>query len=438
MKKVAVFGSGMVARPAIQTLLETGHGVVVATDQPEVGEKLLGGSPHGQVRGVDATNAADVRSVVAECDLAISLLPVAFHVRVAEACVAERKSFVTTSYVSEEMQGLHETAKRREVLLLNEIGADPGIDHMQAMRLLDGLRAEGARITGFRSLCGGIPAPEANDNPFGYKLSWSPRGVVLAGMRPARFIDHGAIQHVEAVDIFRNPRPIAVQELGELESYPNGDSVRFESEYGLEDPQTFIRGSLRWPGWCDTWACLSSLGWIDDAPDAALDDTTFGAEMLRATAGRPDETPRAAAARALRRPESDAVLDRLEWLGLFSTDPVPANARSRADLLVDRMGARMKYADGERDMLVLHHEIDFEDAAGQPGVLIAQTMEYGVPGGDSAMSRTVGIPAGFAARRILDGTIQRSGVRIPITPDMYNPLLADLASVGIEETVIRR
>ena len=438
MKKVAIFGSGMVARPAIQTLLETGHAVLVATDQPDVGAALLEGHPHGEVRGVDATSAADVRKAVAECDLAISLLPVAFHVRVAEACVAESKPFVTTSYVSEEMRALDDSARRHGVLLLNEIGADPGIDHMQAMRLIDGLRAEGATVTGFRSLCGGIPAPDANDNPFGYKLSWSPRGVVLAGMRPARYIEHGAIQHVEAVDIFRNPRPIAVQEFGELQSYPNGDSVRFEAEYGLADQETFLRGSLRWPGWCDTWSCLSTLGWIDDAPDAALEGTTYGAEMMRATAGQPDETPRAAAARALRRPESDPVLERLEWLGLFSSDPVPETARSRADLLVQRMGDRMQYADGERDLLALHHEIDYTDASGKPFTLIAQTMEYGIPDGDSAMSRTVGIPAGFAARRILDGTITQTGVHIPITPEIYTPVLADLAAVGIEETVTRQ
>lgn len=435
MKRVAVFGSGMVSRPAIRTLLGTGHAVCVATDQPDVGRALLEGHPDGEVREVDASDAGQVRAVVKDCDLGISLLPVTFHVRVAEACVAEGKPFVTTSYVSEEMRALAGEARRAGVLLLNEVGADPGIDHMQGMRMIDGVRDAGGKVTGFRSLCGGIPAPDANDNPFGYKLSWGPRGVVLAGMRPARFLENGEVAHVEAYDVFRSPRIVEIDGIGPLESYPNGDSLRFEDEYGLEDLGVLIRGSLRWPGWCETWAALSSLRWIDDAPDAALPGSTLAEEMRRATGARDGESPREAAARVLQFAMGHPVLDRLEWMGLFSEEPVAAGARSRADVLVDRMQHTMRYADGERDMLVLHHEVDFTDGGGVPHTRIAQTIEYGEPGGDSAMSRTVGLPAGFAARRILDGTIRATGVRIPVTREIYEPVLADLKGAGIEETV---
>jgi saccharopine dehydrogenase-like NADP-dependent oxidoreductase len=354
---------------------------------------------------------------------------------VAEACVAERKHFVTTSYVSEEMRWLHGEATRAGVLLLNEIGADPGIDHMQAMRLIHRVRRRGGNVTGFRSLCGGIPAPDSNDNPWGYKLSWSPRGVVMAGKRPARYLDHGEVMHLEAYEIFARPRPIGIEGVGELESYPNGDSLRFEEEYGLSDLDTLVRGTLRWPGWCETWTALSDLDWIDESPSAALPGSTHAEVMRRAAGARNGEPVREATARVLEIPATHAVLERLEWLGLFADTPVPAGARSRADVLVARMQETMQYRPGERDLLVLHHEVDWKDAAGAPHRIIAQMTEAGVPDGDSAMSRTVGIPAAFAARRILDGTIKETGVRIPTRPSIYSPVLADLKSVGIEETV---
>jgi saccharopine dehydrogenase-like NADP-dependent oxidoreductase len=435
MKKVAVFGSGMVSRPAIRTLLDTGHRVCVATDQPDAARKLLDGHSHGSVREADAARPKDVRAIVRDADLAVSLLPVAFHVRVAEACVAERRPLVTTSYVSPEMRALDADAQRAGVILLNEVGADPGIDHMQAMRLMDRVRDDGGRITGFRSLCGGIPAPDADDNPLHYKVSWSPRGVVLAGMRPARYIEDGSVREVQPIEVFGHPAPIEIEGIGRLESYPNGDSTRFTGEYGLAGVDTLVRGTLRWPGWCAVWSSLLRLGWVTDAPDPAVAGSTHAQEMLRAAGGRPGETPRAAAARVLRLGEDDDVLRKLDWLGLFSELPIPRSAASRADVLVSRMQERLQYAPGERDLLVMHHQVDWTDRDGRPRTLFASTTEYGVPGGDSAMSRTVGIPAAFAARRILDGTIRGTGVRIPTSRDIYEPVLADLAGVGIRETV---
>jgi saccharopine dehydrogenase-like NADP-dependent oxidoreductase len=435
MKRVAVFGSGMVSRPAVRTLLETGHRVCVATDQPDAARKLIDGHPHGSVREADAARPRDVRAIVRDADLAVSLLPVAFHVRVADACIAERRSLVTTSYVSPEMRALDTDARRAGVLLLNETGADPGIDHMQAMRLMDRVRESGGRVTGFRSLCGGIPAPDADDNPFHYKVSWSPRGVVLAGMRPARYVEGGRVRESQPLEVFGHPTPIEIEGVGRLEAYPNGDSTRFAVEYRLEGVDTLVRGTLRWPGWCALWSCLLRLGWASDAPDLALSGSTDGETTHRAAGGRPGEAPRAAASRLLGLAEGDDLLRRLEWLGLFSDAPVPRAAASRADVLVTRMQERMQYAPGERDLLVMHHQVDWTDAAGRPHRTFASTTEYGKPGGDSAMSRTVGIPAACAARRILDGTIRETGVHIPTSRGIYEPILADLAAAGIEESV---
>jgi saccharopine dehydrogenase-like NADP-dependent oxidoreductase len=409
VKTVVVFGSGHVARPAIVTLLRSGHKVVVATDQPRAGERLLVGHPRGRVLATDANDPEAVAAAVRQGELCVSLLPVEFHVRVAQACVAEGRPLVTTSYVSDAMRALDEGARAAGVLLLNEVGADPGIDHMQAMRLIHRIEREAGSVRAVTSVCGGIPAPEANDNPFGYKLSWSTRGVVLAGRRRARYRRDEEIVEVGPLQAFDHSHGIAVDGLGKLETYPNGDALRFETEYGLEGLQTMFRGSLRWPGWCETWASLARLGFVDDAPEKELAGSTYEDVSRRAGGARPGERARPACARLLGLPAGHPVLGRLDWLGLFSEREVPEEARSRADLLVALMEERLQYRAGERDMVILLHEIRFVDAAGRERSVRSSTREFGRRNGDSAMARMVGLPAAFAAVRILDGTIRERG-----------------------------
>jgi saccharopine dehydrogenase-like NADP-dependent oxidoreductase len=434
MKTVVVFGSGHVARPAIGALLGAGHRVRVATAQPDAAARMIDGHANGEVLDVDAADAGAVRGTLRGAQAALSLLPVSFHVRIAEACVAERVSFVTTSYVSEEMRSLDGLARRRELLFLNEVGADPGIDHMQAMRLIHRIEADGGRVVGFRSLCGGLPAPEAADNPFRYKLSWTPRGVVMAGGRRARYLEDGTLVPVAPFTIFDHASEMQSEEFGTLESIPNGDSLRYLDEYGLDEVQTIFRGTLRWPGWSRIWSALTRLGYLDDAADASISGSKYAVEMWHAAGGREAESSRTAAARALSIERDDPVMEALAWLGLFDDEPVPDTARSRADLLVHRMKERMPYGPGERDMLALRHEVDWTDKSGAPHRTRASMTEYGVPGGDSAMARTVGLPSAAAVNRILDGTIPDVGVRIPTSPSIYEPLLADLETAGIRET----
>ena len=234
MKTVVVFGSGHVARPAIRTLLKMGHPVLVATNQPEMAQPMVEGFARGEVIETDVTNATRVREIVRRGDAAISLLPRIFHVLIAEACLEESRHFVTTSYVSEEMRGLDGPARRSELLFLNEIGADPGIDHMQAIKLIHGVQNKGGHVTGIYSVCGGLPAPEANDNPLGYKISWSPRGVAMTGQRRARYLENGKVVHVGPYEIFQSARKVEIDGLGTMETYANGDSLRFIDEYALQ------------------------------------------------------------------------------------------------------------------------------------------------------------------------------------------------------------
>lgn len=433
MRTAVVLGSGHVAGPAIRTILDSGARVVVATDQPGAARALLGGHPHGEVAEVDAGDAASLRAACRRGQVVVSLLPAALHPRVAEACLAERRALVTTSYVSEDMRALDGLARRRDLLFLNEVGADPGIDHMQAARLMARVRAEGGHVTAFRSLCGGLPAPDACDNPFKYKISWSPRGVALAGSRPARYLAGGELVPVPRLTIFDRFEIVEHAQLGPMEAVPNGDALRYLDAYGLEEVDGFLRGTLRWPGWCETWSALCRLGYVDDAPGPGLAGPTWEAELREAAGARESEATAAAIVRRAELPSDSAVPARLEWLGLAADEPLPPRAATRLDLLVTRMEERLRFRPGERDLLAMVHELEWVDAAGRPRRLRASWAETGIPNGDTAMARFVGWPAGFAARRILDGTIRETGVRIPVTPSLYEPLLADLAAAGLEE-----
>ena len=435
MKTAVVLGSGHVARPAIRVLLDAGVRVIVGTDQPDAARRLLAGHPNGEVAEADASDANGLRALCRRGEVVVSLLPAGLHPRVAEACLAERRSLVTTSYVSEDMRALDGLARRRGLLFLNETGADPGIDHMQAARLLRRVREQGGRVRGFRSLCGGLPAPEAADNPFKYKISWSPRGVALAGSRPARYLAGGELVPVPRLTIFDRFEALVHPQLGPMESVANGDALRYLDAYGLDEVDGFLRGTLRWPGWCETWSALCGLGYVDDASSAGLTGPTWDAELRHAAGAREAESTRDAVLRAAGLPAGSAVPDRLEWLGLAAAEPLPAGARMRVDLLVARMEARMVFAPGERDLLAMVHEVDYVDASGRPARLRASWAEFGIPDGDTAMARAVGWPAGFAARRILDGSIRDAGVRIPVAPAVYEPLLADLAAAGLEEQI---
>ena len=403
MSTIALFGAGRVAAPAIRLLTERGHQVHVWTDRPQDAPHISG----ARVELLDARNFDAVRAAVARADLALSLLPAQLHGPVARACIRERKPFLSTSYASAEIQSLDAEARAQGVLLFNECGLDPGIDHLLAVDLLEQARVRGARVTAFRSLCGGIPAPSANDNPFGYKISWSTRGVALAGSRPARYRENREERTCAPGEIFLEPRSCTIEGTGTLEFYPNGDAIPYAKKYGIEDVSSIYRGTLRWPGWCETWSAIARLGWLDDSAS-------------------PRTETRGEAAARLQLPSSHPILERLAWLGLFDA---AHGARSRLDHLVLLMEERLTYRPGEHDLVVLRDEIEI-DREGRTEILASTLVEEGTTD-TSAMARLVGVPAALAACRILQGAIEGAGVRIPDDAPTARLLLEDLAGAGI-------
>lgn len=431
MKKVLVLGAGLVAGPLVKYLLDQPDLFVVVADV-EAGRaaKLVGGHPRGAAEVLDIADRAALAAAIGRADLVVSMVPYVFHPVVAELAVEQGKHMVTASYVSPAMRALDARAKEKGVILLNEVGLDPGIDHMEAMRVIHNTHDAGGRVLGFTSWCGGFPAPEANTNPFGYKFSWSPRGVLLASKNSAKFLKDGRVVDIPASDIFAHPETIAIAGLGEFEGYPNRDSLAYRETYGIPEAVTVFRGTLRYPGWCETVRKMVEIGLLDDTPKDRSGATFNGLmkELAQAAAGA---DAKSAVASRFGLEKGSAILSRLDWLGLFENIPLPAAKGSALDNLTALMMDRLRYEKGERDLVVLQHEFLTRTGSGGMMRIVSTLIDYGIPGGSSSMSRTVGLPAAIGARLVLDGRIALTGVQVPVVPEIYGPILDELEKLGV-------
>jgi len=435
MSRILVLGAGLVARPLVQYLLgQPDFQVTVASRTVEKARALIGDRPNGRALAFDIEREPErLDDLVAQADLAVSMLPYIHHLQVAHACLRHRRHLVTTSYVKDEMRALDSAARQAGVLFLNEIGLDPGIDHMSAMRIIDRVHANGGRVVSFRSYCGGLPAPEANTNPFGYKFSWSPRGVLLAGRNDARYLEDGQVVEIPNRRLFATRHTVPVEGVGDLEAYPNRDSLPYIQLYGIPEARTMYRGTLRYPGWCETWQKFVELGLLDLTEREDLAGMTCR-QLLAHLIGRPETSDlRRDLAVHLNIPADSPILDRFEWLGLFRDDPLPPE-RTILDVLAVRMQEKLQYAPGERDMVVLLHDFVAEYPDRRERIR-SWLVDFGIPYGDTAMARTVGLPAAIATRLILQGGIRLTGVHIPVLPEIYGPVLAELEErgIGVEE-----
>lgn len=434
MKHAIVFGAGLVTRPLVQYLLDHNFQVTVASRTLSKAEALVGDHPQGKAVAFDVTKESDkLGDLVASADLSISLLPYVYHVQIAEECIRHRKQLVTTSYVSDAMRALDGAAREAGIILLNEIGLDPGIDHMSAKRVIDRVHNAGGEIKSFRSCCGGLPAPDANDNPLGYKFSWSPRGVVLAGRNDARYQENGHIVDIPNARLFATHSLMWIEGLGDLEAYPNRNSLPYIEIYGIPETDTMYRGTLRNLGWCDVLQKLNGLGYFGPDERDDLAGKTFRqvmAELVQEGGTLGTDNLKADLAAYLNVSPTSGVIMAIEWLGLLDDAPVSDTATTLLDVLANQMLVKMPYREGERDMVVLVHEF----AAVYPDRkerITSTLIDYGIPGGDSSMARTVGLPAAIATRMILDGEINLTGVQIPVVPEIYEPVLKELEQLDI-------
>ena len=431
MKKVLILGAGLVAKPLVRYLLDQPDFLVeVASRTVSKAVKLIDNHPHGTAKELNLKNEESLKNEISKADLVISMVPYTFHHKVAEYCINYKKNMVTTSYVSEVMKNLDAEAKKAGILILNEVGLDPGIDHMEAMRIIHEIKESGGEILGFISYCGGLPAPEANTNPFGYKFSWSPIGVLLAGKNSAQYLKDGQQIFIPSENLFENYSIINIGGLGDFEGYPNRNSLPYIQLYGIQSTKTMLRGTLRNKGWCSTIKKVVDIGLLDEE-EKDWTGLTYK-EFIRKLMKNPAEKDiKKALSGYLNIEEGSDIIQRFEWLGLLSEDSLPLTKGSALDILGARMLEKLQYGEGERDMIVLQHQFEASYPGGKKEKITSTLIDFGIPHGDTSMARTVGLPAAISTRLILEEEIKMTGVHIPVISEIYAPILKELKEMGI-------
>ena len=431
MKKILVLGAGLVSKPGVRYLLNDKElNVTVASRTVSKAERLVEGFDNGFAIHVNVKNEDDLENLIKQNDIIVSLLPWIYHVKVAKLCLKNNKNMATTSYVSEDMKELDEQVKKKELLFLNEVGVDPGIDHMSAMSIIDHVHEQEGKIVDFYSFCGGLPAPDNNDNPFGYKFSWSPKGVLLASRNSAKFLEHRKIVEIDGKNLFSNYRVEEVDNLGKFEVYPNRDSMPYRDIYGLNEAETVMRGTYRYPGWCDTLKKMVDLGLIDETPRENLKSMSFRNMIAELVKCDEKDDVIAKTAEKMGLSKDSEIIKRIEWLGLFSDDIVSGN--NYLDILGERMQEKMKYEEGERDMLILKHKFIVENKDKSRDMITSTMIDYGIPYGDTSMARTVSLPLGIGVKLMAENKIDLKGVIRPIKKEVYSLILKELERLNIK------
>lgn len=430
MKKVLILGAGMVVKPIVTYLLDKGYFVTVATRTKSKAESMIHGHPNGAAIAWTVDDIAALDEMIASHDLTVSLLPWIHHIMVAKHCIRHKKNMVTTSYVKPEMKALDQEAKDAGIIILNELGLDPGIDHMGAMRIIDHVHDRGGKVEEFYSLCGALPAPEAASNPFRYKFSWSPKGVVMAGNNDGNFLRDGSVHYVPTQDLFKKPLSVDFSEVGKLEIYPNRDSLPYIELYGIPEAKTLMRGTFRYPGWCETLDAMKALKLIT-SDNFDFTGKTY-AEMVAMLMGEGDASHiREKAAKYLGLSTDAYALDAMEWLGVFSDESMNRQNDTPFEIVSDLMIAKMELGQHERDMVAMQHIFLASYPDGKREVIKSSMLDFGTLATDTAIARTVALPAAVGVEMILKNEIEVKGVHIPVIPQVYNPILDALEKMNI-------
>lgn len=439
MKKILVIGAGRSAIVLIDYLLENAEvenwHITVADADAAHAKKMIGDSKSATAIELDATIDARRAALIADHDLIISMLPAFLHTMVANDCLALKKNLVTPSYISEDMRKMSQVVKDAGLIFLNELGVDPGIDHMSAMRLLDDMRSKGKEITCFESFTGGLVAPESDDNPWNYKFTWNPRNVVLAGQGGAvKFKHNGKFKYIPYQKLFRRTEVIKIPDYGLFEGYANRDSLSYRELYKLEDIPTIYRGTLRRKGFCRSWDVFVQLGMTDDTyimeDSMNMTHREFTNSFLKYNE---HDSVELKLQYYMKMDQDGDVFDKLQWLGIFDNELIGLDKPSTpAQILQKILEKKWSLKPGDKDMIVMWHKIRTRDNADSPEEEIHSSM---VVIGDeeprTAMAKTVGLPMAIAAKLILNGTITTPGVHAPVTKEIYEPILNELESFGI-------
>ena len=436
-KKILILGAGKSAYSLIEYLCEQAdklNSEVVVIDKfaSETVKNLNGFN--GIAMDGDLTDRDFRREMVAGSDLVISMLPARFHILIAEDCIHFKKNMVTASYVSPEMEHLNDQAKKAGICLLNEMGLDPGIDHMSAMKLIHEIQHSGGKIKSFESFTGGLLAPESEgDNPWQYKFTWNPRNVVIAGTGGSvKFLDNGMYKYIPFHRLFRRTEKIDLGEHGKFEGYANRDSLQYQSLYGLDKVETMYRGTLRKPGFCKAWDVFVQLGVTDDSYVMENSDEMTNRSFINSFLKyHPTDSIELKLMQYLKLDQDDTdIIEKLEWLDLFKEDKIPLKEATPAEILQHILEKKWTLNKDDKDMIVMWHkfiyEIKGEDRETHTSMVVIGENSY-----HTAMSKCVGLPVGMGAELILKGQLTQKGIVRPLSKDIYVPILDELAKRGI-------
>jgi saccharopine dehydrogenase (NADP+, L-glutamate forming) len=435
MKRILILGAGLSATSLIDYLISKSEifdwKIVIGDMDIALAEKKTNNHPNAKAVRFDTNEIDKIESLVSGMDVVVSMLPARFHDLIAAECLKQGINMATASYVSPYLLEIEEEVKAKGLTFLNELGLDPGIDHMSAMQVIDRIRAKGGKLTAFYSFTGGLIAPESDDNPWNYKFTWNPRNVVLAGQGVSQYIINGRYKYIPYHKLFERVMPRTVLNFGEFEVYPNRDSLKYRKIYNIEDIQTMMRGTMRRPGYCEAWNVFVQLGCTDDTytieNSEKMTYRDFINSFLRYDLVKPVEEK---LCENLHLEPEGETMRKLKWLGIFEDKPVLLNNASPAQILQKLLESKLSLNKHDKDMIVMQHE--FEYLLDNKMHKIVSAMGYiGKDTINTAMSITVGTPLAIAVKLLLTDKISTKGVIIPTKPELYEPILAEMEDYGI-------
>jgi saccharopine dehydrogenase (NADP+, L-glutamate forming) len=439
MKKILILGAGRSATSLIQYLLKQAEQqpwqVVVADLSLELAQQKVGKHPKAQALAFSVEDAAQREQLIGQASVVVSMLPAFLHQLVAEDCLRLGKPLCTASYVAPSLAALAEEIKAKGLVFLCELGLDPGIDHMSAMQLIHEIQDQGGTVESFQSYTGGLVAPESDDNPWHYKFSWNPRNVILAGQGLAQYWGDGQIKYVPYQRLFAQAQAIEIQGMGQYELYPNRNSLHYIELYGLQTAHTVLRATLRYAGFSKAWNVFVQMGLTDDSQILPLEGYTyrqFWESFLPPSQGL---DYRALLERYYGIDEE--IWQQLAWLGLWADEPIGLAQASPAQVLQKLLESKWVLQPHDRDMVIMQHDLIYRNVQGQRLHCCSTLVEKGRDSVDTAMSNLVGLPLAMGVKHLLLGNISSPGIHLPLSPEIYRPILAELAEWGVhfQETI---
>lgn len=430
MKNLLILGAGLSATTMIRYLLnkstENQWNITVGDVSLSTALSKTQGFAGARAIEFDIHNEQQKMDEIGKADVVISFLPSFLHSIVAKECLKQKKHMVTASYVSPEMKALVPEVTSAGLIFLNELGVDPGIDHMSAMKVIDHIRSMGGEILSFTSNTGGLVAPESDNNPWHYKFTWNPRNVVLAGQAVSKYIEEGTYKYVPYHQLFTRTTRSTVLNYGDFEIYPNRDSLAYREIYGLQNIPTLMRGTFRRPGYCEAWNTFVALGVTDDTYQIEGVSTMTWREFFNSYLPYDESLSlEQKMARFIRKEENSEIMQKLKWLGVFDKSPVGLDKATPAQILQKLLESKWVLDPNDKDMIVMQHKFVYK-LNGKKKEIISSMAVIGKDTSDTAMAITVGMPVAIATEMLMKGRFAKPGVHIPVVPELYLPILEKL------------